>query len=235
MKDRSSIQFCAASLCGLLSACSGPLSSLDPAGPHAATAAQLWWGMFAFLTAVFLIVIILWLYAMKRKPGRVSDEKAQRIQNRWILGGGLALPIVSISLILLIGIPAGRSMLPLPPQQGEALRVDVQAAQWQWRVSYPNIDVTLTNELHIPAGQAVDVHLTTADVIHSFWVPRLAGKLDTIPGRTNVLRLEATSPGVYLGQCAEFCGLEHAAMKFAVIAHSPADFEAWLKEKQDND
>ncbi|GAA3964982.1 hypothetical protein GCM10022278_23490 [Allohahella marinimesophila] len=191
--------------------------------------------MFGFFTVILLIVVALWLYAIKRDPGTVSDVEAQRTQNRWVLGGGLILPVVSITVILLVGIPVGRSMLPLPLESGQALRVDVQAHQWRWEVSYPDTDVGLTNELHIPAGKAVDLHLTTADVIHSFWVPRLAGKLDTMPGRTNILRIEADAPGTYHGQCAEFCGLEHTDMRFTVIAHEPATFDSWLKEKQNDD
>ena len=103
------------------------------------------------------------------------------------------------------------------------------ARQWQWEVSYPDTGVRLRDELHIPAGAAVDLHLTSEDVIHSFWVPRLGGKLDMFPGRTNVLRLQADEPGLYYGQCAEFCGTGHAHMKFTVRAHAPDEFDAWLE------
>lgn len=197
---------------------------------------MLWWGMFGFFTLVLVAVILLWSYAMYRDPAKpVSDHKARRIQSRWIWGGGVILPIASIIAILIFGIPAGHRMLPLPPEEGSTvLQVDVTGHQWWWEVRYPDTPLTLENELHIPAGQPVDIHLRTSDVIHSFWVPRLGGKLDTIPGRVNILRLQADAPGTYHGQCAEYCGFEHAHMQFTVTAHSPEDFEIWLEDMQND-
>ena len=150
--------------------------------------------MFGFFTVLLTVLIALWLYAMKRNPGNVSDDIAQQIQNRWIIWGGIVLPIAIIGIILLVGIPLGRSMLPSPLKDGEPVYIEVEAQQWRWLIRYPGTTVELFDELHLPAGQPVDLHLTTADVIHSFWVPRLAGKLDTIPGRTNILRIEADAP-----------------------------------------
>jgi cytochrome c oxidase subunit II len=220
---------------GALAGCRGPLSTLDPAGPAAQSAAGLWWGLSGFFTLVFVGLIALWWQAMRRDPGEISQEQARRLQNRWILAGGLALPLGSMALILALGIPAGRKMLPLPPAGGEAMVIEVKAHQWGWRVTYPDQDIELTDELHIPTDTPIDIHLTTADVIHSFWVPRLAGKLDTIPGRTNVLRLEASRPGEYRGQCAEFCGINHAHMSFTVTAHPPEEYEKWREETQAHD
>lgn len=211
------------------------MSALEPAGPSAQVGAWLWWGMFGFFTLVLLAVIALWLHAMRRDPGQVSEQQAQRVQNRWVVWGGLVLPIVSIVVILAFGIPLGQRMLPLPPAEGEALRIDVTAHQWWWEVSYPGTDIVLENQLHIPAGAPVDLHLTSSDVVHSFWVPRLGGKMDMFPGRTNVLRLEATYPGVYHGVCSEFCGLGHAHMQFTVEAHGPDEYQAWLEEQQADD
>jgi len=221
----------------LFTACRGPLSTLDPAGPSAAMAAELWWGMFGFASIVLLAVTALWWHAIRR-PGdsRAHDDRfMQKQQNRWITGGGLVLPIAAITVLLLFGIPAGHRMLPLPPDEGEAFRVDVIGHQWWWEVSYPIASTgsdrdlpTLRDEVHIPAGVPVDVYLHSADVIHSFWVPRLAGKLDMIPGHTNVLRIEAARPGVYRGVCAEFCGLAHAHMQFELHAHAPEDFQDWM-------
>lgn len=194
---------------------------------------MLWWGMFGLFTLVLLGVVTLWVYAMLRNPKRqIGDVEARRIQNRWIVGGGILLPVGSIVAILIFGIPAGHRMLPLPPARGEALRIDITARQWQWDVHYPGAGIDTVNELHIPAQMPVDIHLRTEDVIHSFWVPRLAGKLDAIPGRINILRLEADRPGVFGGQCAEFCGLEHAHMKLTVTAHAPDDYERWLRNNQ---
>lgn len=223
---------CALGIPLLLAGCDGPMSALQPAGPSAQASAWLWWGMFAGFTLVLLVVVVLWLYAMRRDPGQVSDREAQRIQNRWVVWGGLALPSVSIAVILAFGIPLGQRMLPLAPEEGEPVRINVTAHQWWWEVSYPDTGIVLEDELHIPAGVPINLHLTSSDVVHSFWVPRLGGKMDMFPGRTNILRLEADQPGIYHGSCTEFCGTGHAHMKFTVQAHEPADYQAWLKEKQ---
>ncbi|MEH6490890.1 cytochrome c oxidase subunit II [Halopseudomonas sp.] len=211
------------------------MSTLQPAGPSAQASAWLWWGMFAFFSLVLIALVWLWIHAMRRDPGQVSDREAQRLQNRWVVGGGLLLPIVSISVVLVVGIALGQRMLVLPLEDGEPLRIEVTAHQWWWEVRYPDTGVVLKDELHIPAGQPVDLQLISDDVVHSFWVPRLAGKMDMFPGRTNVLRLEADEPGTYHGMCSEFCGVGHARMHFVVEAHLPADFELWLQQEQGND
>lgn len=186
--------------------------------------------MSSFAVAVLVVVAALWIFAMRRKPKQLDEQQARRIQNRWIIGGGLVLPITSMTVLLVFGIPIGHRMLPLPVAGEQVLRIDVTGHQWWWQVNYPDQGIELRNELHIPAGQPVDLHLTSNDVIHSFWVPRLAGKLDMLPGRTNVLRMYADEPGTYYGQCAEFCGTGHAHMKFTVYAHAPADFAAWQED-----
>jgi len=219
-----------------MAGCSGPFSTLDPAGPSADSARWLWWGMFLFFTLVFVLVVALWLYAIhrpQRNPAHPTDEPAnRRIQKFWLIGGGIILPGVTIIILLSFGIPAGHRMLPLPLMSGEPLRIDVTGHQWWWEVSYPDTGITLENEIHIPVGVPVDFHLSTADVIHAFWVPRLGGKLDTIPGRVNILRLQADEAGVYRGQCAEFCGLHHAHMQFTVEVHSAENYARWIAETQ---
>jgi cytochrome c oxidase subunit 2 len=187
--------------------------------------------MFVYFTLVTAVVIALWYYAMRR-PAEVDSPRANRI---WIIGGGLVLPLLSIVALLAAGIPVGRQMAPLPSDTGDVLRIDVTGHQWWWEIRYPDSAITLRNELHIPVGTPVDIHLTTADVIHSFWVPRLGGKLDTIPGRTNILRLQADEAGLYRGQCAEFCGLHHAHMQFTVTVHPPEEFARWLQETAPHD
>jgi len=208
---------------------------LSPAGPNALSAAWLWWGMFGWFTLVLVVVIALWLYAIRRAPEPVSKARARQVQNRWILWGGLVLPITSMAVILAFGVPAGHRMLPLPLAEGKALRINVTAHQWWWEVHYPDSGITLKDELHVPAGVPLDLHLTSADVIHSFWVPRLGGKLDMLPGRTNVLRLQADEPGTYRGQCAEFCGTQHAHMKFTITAYRPEDYQTWLRQEAGNE
>jgi len=216
-------------LAGLgVAACSGPQSTLDPAGPSARLAANLWWGMLAFSTLVFVALIALWLYAMFRTPRQYDDDTRRRLSRRWIIGGGIALPMLSITVLLAFGIPSGHRMLPLPVGEEQVLKIEVTGHQWWWEVHYPDHDVTTANEIAIPAGRPVDIHVRSADVIHAFWVPRLAGKIDMLPEQTNVLRLEADQPGTYNGQCAEFCGTQHARMAFTLDALEADAFDDWL-------
>jgi cytochrome c oxidase subunit II len=216
--------------------CSGPYSTLDPAGPAAAIAARLWWAMFSFFGIVLLALTAVWLYAqfLRQHATSAADSDphdTRAATNRWIIGGGIVLPLASIAALLAFGVPAGHRMLMLPFAPDEVLRIEVTGHQWWWDVHYPDSGIRLRDELHIPAGRPVELHLRSADVIHSFWVPRLGGKLDLVPGRTNVLRLMADSPGTYAGQCAEFCGLLHAHMHFRVEAHAPDAFILWLDER----
>lgn len=221
--------------CMLLTACGGAYSTLDPAGPQATGAAWLWWGMFGFFTLVYVGVVILWFLGMKRDPGKISDEEAQRVQNRWILWGGLVLPSVSVTAVLAFGLPVGRVMLPLPPESGEAVEVHVNARQWSWEATYPGTAHTLEDYMLIPVGVPIDVYLSSRDVVHSFWVPRLAGKMDAIPGHVNTLRIQADKPGRYRGHCAEFCGTDHTHMTFVVEAVPQEEFDNWLEDGQTDD
>lgn len=211
---------------------------LDPAGPSAQAIALVWWWMLGVAVVVVVGVMAVWWLAMRR--GRharegATDDVAARHGLRWMVGGGIVLPSVAITALLLFGSSAGFHQLPLPlawtgaAGSGEApMRVNVLARQWAWELEYPESGVQLVNELRMPVGLPVDFHVTSDDVIHSFWVPRLGGKIDAIPGRTNVVRLQADLAGTFRGQCAEFCGLHHAHMVMTVIA-MPADaFDAWL-------
>ncbi|MBE8716685.1 cytochrome c oxidase subunit II [Cellvibrio sp. KB43] len=214
----------------LLSACSGPFSMLDAQGPAARDALFLWWLMFGMFSVVFFAVIILWFVAIRKK--QTPQHNTATMHRRWIIGGGLILPISAMILILFFGIPAGHRMLPLPSDSEDIFVIEVTGHQWWWEVVYPEHGIRLQNEIHIPADTPIDIRLTSNDVIHSFWVPQLAGKLDMIPGKTNTLRLQADYPGEYRGQCAEFCGLNHAFMQFTLTAHSPENFAQWLQEAQ---
>jgi cytochrome c oxidase subunit II len=215
--------------CGV--GCEGPQSALNPAGPAAQTIAQLWWGMFTFFSAVLLAVVVLWLYAMKR-PYQTHDEaQARRIQMRWIIGGGIILPMTSVLVLLSVSIPAGQRILTLPTST-PPLRIEVIGNRWWWAIRYPDSGVITTNQLYLPVDQVVDVYVSTADVIHSLWVPRLAGKIDLIPGRTNHLRLLASTLGSMRGQCAEFCGNGHAFMVLEVEVLAADDFAQWLSRRQ---
>jgi cytochrome c oxidase subunit 2 len=203
---------------------------LDPAGPSAQAIAAVWWWMLGVATLVLFAVIVIWLLAMwraRRAPGLPGDYEAARGGQRWIVGGGIVLPVVVITALLVFGTSAGQHQLPLQLSPA-GLRIDVTGQQWWWSLHYPGSGVRLRNELRLPVGRPVDIHVGSRDVIHSFWVPRLGGKLDAIPGRTGVVRLQADQAGTFRGQCAEFCGLNHAHMVMTVIAMPAAEFDAWL-------
>ena len=205
-----------------LSGCSGPLSTLDPSGPAAASIATLWWVMLAAATALFALVLALFALAIRR-PGWGSGVSPAR----WIVLGGLVLPAAILPPLVAYALIAGERLLPLP---GAApVRIEAEGRQWVWTFRYPGYGrVETSNVMHLPASVPVDVLVTSRDVIHAFWVPRLAGQIDAVPGHVNRLRIEADRPGRYQGLCAQFCGLGHPAMRFVVIVHPAADFAAAL-------
>ncbi len=207
--------------------CSGEFSSLDPAARSVRDLAWLWWAMLSFSVVILTGIVGVWCYALRRRSRPVSEAQAERQHRRWLIGGGLLLPLVSIAVLLAFGAPIGHRMMPFSQKGEPVLRIDVIGHQWWWDVHYPDDNIELRDELHIPVDTPVNVHLSSADVVHSFWVPRLAGKLDLVPGRTNILRLEADELVLFRGQCAEFCGLGHAHMHFTVRVHSREDFERW--------
>lgn len=181
--------------------------------------------MFAAAVVIWAIVIGATIYAVvgSRRP------KSEWFADRFILVGGVAFPTVSLAILLVFGL----SLLPnWTEAKSPKLRVHVTAEQFWWRLAYELGDggtVETANELHLPAGATVEFALDSTDVIHSFWIPALGGKMDAIPGRTNAMRLTPTKPGTYRGVCAEFCGVSHALMAFPVLVHEPADFAAWLE------
>jgi cytochrome c oxidase subunit II len=189
--------------------------------------------MFWIATGVFVIVAAMLVKAAlkgKRREG-VGDEVDQR-EVSWgepfIAIAGVFVPVLILGGVYLFSL---RQMDALAEDSaGARTAIEVVGRDWWWEVRYPNGAVT-ANEIHIPVGEPVEIELTTADVIHSFWVPRLQVKTDQIPGEVNRTWLEADRPGTYRGQCAEFCGLQHANMVFYVIAQDPAEYEAWLEHE----
>jgi len=224
----------------LLAGCAGePVqSTLHPAGPAAAAIAWLWWVMFGVFTAVFVLVLVLLLVALLRRPapslsardGRDREEGVAPPLGRtgFIVAGGLVLPVVILTPLYFVSLTT--SAILGPP--AEALTVRVIGHMWWWEVRYPEQDIVTANEITIPAGQPVRLELTSADVIHSFWVPRLHGKRDLIPGNENRFWIQADEPGLYRGQCAEYCGTQHANMAFVVVALAPDEFRAWVAQRQ---
>ncbi|MFD2238329.1 cytochrome c oxidase subunit II [Aureimonas populi] len=217
-------------LAGLsLAACGGPLSALDPAGPAAAHIAQIWNVMLVGATLLFLLVMVLFALAFLKPQWRWSE----RAGFRWLLYGGFVMPLTVLTALLFYALAGGERLLAHPEAEG-LVRVEAEARRWQWTFRYPDAEGAgeSVDVLHIPAGRPVDVVITSRDVIHSFWVPRLGGKLDAIPGHTNILRIEADTEGTYGGICSEYCGFGHAAMSFTVVAHPPEDYEAALAAQE---
>lgn len=183
--------------------------------------ATLWWIMLAGAGAIALA-----LGAILARAWTGSPLLARLGPERLTLWGGVVVPTLVLAALVAAALALGERLRP-----GDAtLRVEAVARQWGWDFAYPAAGLASAGVLHIPAGRDVDVAVTSADVIHSLWVPRLAGKIDAIPGRVNLLRLHAEAPGRYAGVCAEFCGLGHAAMPFAVEAHPPEAWEERLRE-----
>lgn len=204
----------------------GPLSVLDPAGPASASVARAWWTMAAAAALILAVVMTLAAAAFFRR--QVARERTPC--RALIVAGGIVVPAILLAALLAYGLRAGQAMLPMANER--AFRVDITAHQWWWEVSYPDAPggpLYAANEIHIPAARMVHVRVRSADVIHSFWVPRLGGKIDAIPGRTNVIRLLADAPGEYRGACAEFCGTQHARMGMQVTAHAPTGLDRHLR------
>ena len=178
--------------------------------------------------AILLFMLCLTLWAIRRN----GDSSRKKHLSMMLVGGGLLFPSCVLIALLIFGSRAGDSQLPRAGEE-KVIQVHVKAHQWWWEVTYPDTPhgpLRSVNEIHVPDGQPIYVSVTSADVIHSFWIPRLGGKIDAIPGRTNVIRLEPEGPGVYQGICAEFCGAQHATMRMRMVVHDQEGYETWLAE-----
>lgn len=211
-----------------LTACTGPLSTFNTAGRDAEVISRIFWWMAAGAGIIWIAVVILAMYCA-RGP-RVAE--AQRFAPLMIVGGGVVLPFVVLTALLAFGLPS----LPRLIDADRTSRVSIAVAgeQWWWRVRYisPSGDtVDLANEIRLPVGERVNVHLSSGNVIHSFWIPAISGKVDMIPGRTTHLTLEPMRTGLFRGTCAEYCGTSHAMMAFPVAVLEREAFDAWLAEQ----
>jgi cytochrome c oxidase subunit 2 len=208
----------------------GTQSALDPGGPGAAAIAQLSWVMIFGGGAIFAVVMAMLAFALIAAPGRRSWLASRAT----IVLGGIIFPVVVLSVLLVYGLLMARTLVALPTEA--ILNIHVTGEQFWWRVRYEAADgeaaFDTANEIHVPVNQAVRITLATADVIHSFWMPALGGKLDMIPGQVNTLLVRADRPGVYRGQCTEFCGAAHALMAFDVVVHEPGAFAAWRRQQR---
>jgi cytochrome c oxidase subunit 2 len=216
----------------LLAACDADSPSiLEPRGPAASRIESLWWLILWIATAVFLVVVGFLVVAVLRSRRRVTIEKDVSWGDRFIIFAGVVLPALILVGVFILSL---RDMSELSDRGRTAeITLEIVSHDWWWEVRYPN-GATSANEIHIPTGEPVRMKLLSADVIHSFWVPQLQGKIDHVTGRENYLWLEADEPGRYRGQCAEFCGLQHAKMAFYVVAEEPESFERWMEGEEED-
>jgi cytochrome c oxidase subunit II len=201
-------------------------SVLHPAGPAAETIEWLWWLLFWVCAVVLVVVTVLTLWAIVAKPRARTGEP--QLGNGFIVISGIILPSVILVVLLIFSLQANLR-LRIPETQ---LTVRVIGHQFWWEIHYPDHQIITANEIHIPVGVPVKLELRAADVIHSFWVPHLHGKMDLLPEHTNFFWFQADKAGVYRGQCAEFCGVQHALMAFNVVAMEPLEFERWLEAQK---
>ena len=229
----------AVTLC--VSSCGGIQNSINPAGPQAQNLSRLWWLMFIVCSVVFVLVMIALLLALRQRTEEAAQrvplleppEESERRRRNVVVAAG-AITVVILFVFLIASYSSGRSLrLNDPAKVG--LSVQLIGHQWWWEVRYNDVEAsnvfTTANEIHIPVGVPVMFTLQGGDVIHSFWVPNLAGKKDLIPGKINTTWLQADKPGVYRGQCAEYCGLQHAKMALWVVAEPREQFNAWRQNQ----
>ena len=221
----------------LLAGCSGVQSALAPEGPAANELAWLIWFFTGLSAAIWLLVMAgLAASIFRARSGGLDplaiDEPVERQASRTVTASVAATAAVLVALTLL-SFFSNRTLAGIGSDS--ALTIQVTGHQWWWEVRYegaePSRILDTANEIHIPSGEPVRILLASEDVIHSFWVPALHGKLDLIPGVVNTLTLQADKPGTYRGQCAEFCGAQHAHMAMVVIAQPRAEFDAWYRDQ----
>lgn len=225
----------------LLASCANqkPQDSLSPEGPIAREQDKLWDLTFIIAVVIFFVVELLLVYALVRFRERPGGRAAQFHGNTKL---EVVLTVIPSLILAGIAVPTVQTIFKQAEEPEGSLQVKVVGKQFWWEYEYVDAGVITANELHIPTDQPVhltldgvttEVGTTEPGVIHSFWVPRLAGAQDIIPGRTTSMNIQADEPGTYMGQCKEFCGLSHANMRLVVIAHPPSEFQTWLAEQQE--
>jgi cytochrome c oxidase subunit 2 len=214
---------------------STPDSTLNPAGPAAGNIATLEWAVLITFCVVALIMWLLLGWAATRRRGSLDSHEPwnEGGGQQWIVFGGFGIPFVILFVFFVFGLVW---MTKFPVHDGPEMHPEIRIIghQWWWEIQYlgaPSSQFTTANEIHIPAGRPVDIELMTNDVIHSFWVPELHGKVDLINGQRNYIRVQADKPGIYHGQCAEYCGQQHAHMLLVVVAEPEAEYKAWYAQQ----
>ena len=222
----------------LLTACSKTQtqSTFNPVGDVAIKQMDLLWvviggAIFVLITVQGALIYTLIRFRRRPEQGNAIPEQTHgntRLEIAWTVAPAIVLAVIAVPTVTTLV-----DLAEEPPEN--ALHITAVGHQWWWEFQYPEQDLTASNELHIPVGRPVSITLESADVIHSFWIPKIAGKVDMVPNHSNTLPTFTVPPGsegTYLGQCAELCGTAHALMRFRVIAQSPADFEAWVAAQQ---
>jgi cytochrome c oxidase subunit 2 len=211
----------------------GQQSPLQPASAHAEGIATLWWMMLAGASIIFIGVMTLLAIGLWRAREGGDRHLSALASRNLVITAGVAIPLVVLITLVAGSLLLGRTITAKPPDN--ALTIAVTGWMWWWQFDYINergeLIATTANELHVPVGRPVSLRLTSGDVIHSFWVPELQGKIDLIPGTINTSWFTANRAGIYRGQCAEFCGVQHALMAFLVVAEPKEEFRRWLNRQ----
>jgi cytochrome c oxidase subunit II len=221
-----------------LAGCGGSQNALAPESHQARDIATLFWWMMggAWVGLGLVVGLLLWSWKRRNRRGFGRDVEGEKPGEKrsWyaVVVLGIVMPIAVISTLFVVSDLFVIKTTQAPASTTTKLTVQVIGHQWWWEVRYPGTTAVTANEIHIPARTPVRVEVKTADVIHSFWVPELNRKIDTIPGRTNVVELDADQTGRYRGQCAEFCGLQHAHMAMYVFVDQPSAFRRWLSAEE---
>ena len=219
--------------------CSGFQSSLNPAGPQAERISDLFWLYCTVALAVYIVVMLFVLGTIVRRRSAsdepiVEPDAKQEARLVWIVSGSVALTVVILLVLLIADFTTGQALHSL--SDSEPLKIRITARQWWWEVQYqdptPSNMMTTANELHLPVGRVVQFELISPDVIHSFWIPNLHGKRDVIPGHPTTSVLRADVEGEYWGQCAEFCGYQHANMRLVATVEPEEKFQKWLESQR---
>jgi cytochrome c oxidase subunit 2 len=221
----------------MLTGCDGPQNYMKAGGPAAAKLASL--GAFTLIvfSAVTIVVLLLLVWLATRRRGTLETHAPLDANGgqRWILVGGIAVPVAVLAIVFVSSLQA-MSQYPMSHHGGGRADIRVTGRQWWFNAEYlgetTQERVNVPTELHIPTGRPMDIELVTRDVIHSFWIPKLHGKVDLVPGMINRIRIRADEPGVFSGECGEFCGAQHANMRLLVVAQRPEEFDRWLQAQR---
>lgn len=222
----------------LLSGCATAQSIWNTQGPAASRIASLMWAICICFIIVSVIMWVLLIIPAVRRHGSLEEHEPVDVGGGqgWVALGGLLIPMAVLTGFFVAGMVLLESFPIHTPDNTKALKPDILIIghQWWWEVHYldgpPDQRFVTANEIHIPAGRPVNLELKSADVNHAFWIPSLHGKLDMIPGHPNFMRIEASNPGNYAGECAEYCGVQHAHMRLLVVAQTPANYQRWVQQ-----